>query len=426
MLAARNAVDHLAAMKGVFGRDAARRTVALLDRLRRARFRDAAELIRFHDLVMYLRAFPQSPRVVRLADQILLSIHENVARLDADPFDDPEVAGIAGTAISTNFSYPVARSLILRHGRSISIDWDNYQRAERLGAVLSELVPASREDFGISAHPNARRWFDRLKGGLKTLVTKVDPRVYDLLEIPLRWNLGTSAAARSRTRLPRREIFYHKGPFLRRKDLSLEAGFREPRIPVTRLSSRAARRILDLIVDTSAVRYRELYGFTNPDAAHVRHADFGRGIDFYFFGVPRDRRLIREYHAGMYFKNGVPIGYVELLTRAGVMEVGFNLYYAFRESETAWLYARLLKIFHERLGAASFSIDPYQLGHENQEAIDSGAYWFYRKLGFRSSSPRIRELSAREEVKLAQPGYRTSPATLRRLAAAAMTYQVRE
>jgi hypothetical protein len=51
----------------------------------------------------------------------------------------------------------------------------------------------------------------------------------------------------------------------------------------------------------------------------------------------------------MYFKNGVPIGYVELLTRDGVMEVGFNLYYAFRESETAWLYARLLKIFHERL-----------------------------------------------------------------------------
>jgi hypothetical protein len=29
----------------------------------------------------------------------------------------------------------------------------------------------------------------------------------------------------------RREIFYHKGPFLRRKDVSLEAGFREPRLP---------------------------------------------------------------------------------------------------------------------------------------------------------------------------------------------------
>jgi len=74
----------------------------------------------------------------------------------------------------------------------------------------------------------------------------------------------------------------------------------------------------------------------------VWHADLGRGVDFYFFGVPRARQLIREYHAGMYFKNGVPIGYVELLTKDGVMEVGFNLYYAFRESETAWLYARFV------------------------------------------------------------------------------------
>src|SRR5258708_26947590 len=197
MPAVRAAVEGRAAMKGVFGREAARRTVALLERLSRAPFRDPAELIRFHDLVLYLRAFPQSPRVLRLTDEILFSIHENVGRLDADPFDDPQVAGIAGTAISTNFSYPVARSLILRHGRNISIDWDNSPHADRLGAVLSELVPASREDFGISAHPDARRWFVKLGGGLKTLLTNVDPRVYDLLEIPMRWSLGTSAAARS-------------------------------------------------------------------------------------------------------------------------------------------------------------------------------------------------------------------------------------
>lgn len=420
------ALDQLSEMKGVFGRDAARRTVELLERLRRARFRDAAVLIRFHDLVLYLRAFPQSATVVRLADEILFSIHEQVAKMDSDPFDDTEVSGIAGTTISTNFSYPVARNLILRHGRAISIDWENYEHGDRLGAVLAELVPASREDFAISARPNAEHWFAKLRGGLKTLVTNVEPRVYDLLELPLRWDLGTSAAARSRTRLSSkaREIFYHQEPFLRRKDVSLESGFREARLPVTRLAARASRKILDLILDTSAVRYRELYGFTNPDAAHVRHADLGRGVDFYFFGVPRDRRLIREYHAGMYFKNGVPIGYVELLTRDGVMEVGFNLYYAFRESETAWLYARLLKVFHERLGAKSFWIDPYQIGHENQEAIDSGAYWFYRKLGFQSVSPKLRELSASEEAKLATPGYRTSAATLRKLAVAGLEYRV--
>jgi hypothetical protein len=237
--------------------------------------------------------------------------------------------------------------------------------------------------------------------------------------------LGDSAASRSRTRIPRREIFYHQGPFLRRKDISLDAEFAAPNLAVSQVEPPAARRILGLIADTSAVRYRELYGFTNPDASHVRHTDLGRGMDFYFFGVRRDRRLLREYHAGMYFKNGVPIGYVEVLSKDGVMEVGFNLYYAFRESETAWLYARLLKVFHERLGAKSFRIEPYQVGHENDEAIESGAFWFYRKLGFQPETDAAAQLSAREEAKLAaREGYRTPPAILRRLAESGMLYRV--
>ena len=52
----------------------------------------------------------------------------------------------------------------------------------------------------------------------------------------------------------------------------------------------------------------------------------------------------------MFFKNAVPIGYIECLTLFEHMEVGFNLYYTFREGETAWLYARLLRLFHRTDG----------------------------------------------------------------------------
>jgi len=248
--------------------------------------------------------------------------------------------------------------------------------------------------------------------------------VYDLLDLPLRWELGDSAATRSRIRIPRRQIFYHREPLLKRREVSLQAEFSAPRISVTRVPPKRVQKLLDLILDTSAVRYRELYGFTYPDRNHVYHADFGRGVDVFFFGIPDQWRLpLRAYHAGMFFKNGVPIGYVEGLSLFEHMEVGFNLYYTFRDGETAWLYARLLKLFREQLGVTCFSVDPYQLGHDNEEAIESGAFWFYRKLGFKPASDKIAHLVVLEEEKIsARPGYRTPPATLRRLASAPLFY----
>ena len=130
-----------------------------------------------------------------------------------------------------------------------------------------------------------------------------------------------------------------------------------------------------------------------PTRAAVFHADAGRGVEVFFFGVPPAWRLpLRAYHGGMFFKNGVPAGYVELLSLFERAEVGFNLYYTFREGESAWLYARLLRLFRQVLGVNCFSVDPYQIGLENPEAIDSGAFWFYRKLGFRPVEPAVAAL----------------------------------
>jgi hypothetical protein len=70
-----------------------------------------------------------------------------------------------------------------------------------------------------------------------------------------------------------------------------------------------------------------------------------------------------------------------------------------------------------------FSVDPYQVGHLNEEAIESGAFWFYRKLGFRPVEPETSRLLAIEEKKIAKdPKHRTPAARLRKLAAGYMLY----
>jgi hypothetical protein len=77
------------------------------------------------------------------------------------------------------------------------------------------------------------------------------------------------------------------------------------------------------------------------------------------------------------------------------------------------------------LKVTCFAVDPYQLGAHNEEAIESGAFWFYRKLGFRPANAEVAILLQREEAKLrANPAYRTSAATLRRLAAGWLIYEL--
>src|SRR6185369_853661 len=109
------------------------------------------------------------------------------------------------------------------------------------------------------------------------------------------------------------------------------------------------------------------------------------------------------------------------------MESGFNLYYTFRDGETAWLYARILHLMRQLLGVTVFSIDPYQVGHDNEEGIESGAFWFYRKLGFRPVKPELLKLTRAEEARvLKNPSHRTSAATLRKLAAGHMLFDLFE
>ncbi len=221
-------------------------------------------------------------------------------------------------------------------------------------------------------------------------------------------------------------MFYHPGPLLRRADVSLAREFEAPPFLLERLSRAQGERILDLARETSAMRYRELHGFTYGDPDYVFRVDFGRGVETYVWGVPPAHRLpLRAYHCGIYFKNSVPMGYVEVLTLFEHMEVGFNLYYTFREGETAWLYARLLRLFRQMLNVTCFAVDPYQIGRHNEEAIESGAFWFYRKLGFRPADPHVAKLLAKEEAKLAaNPAYRTPARTLERLAEGWMIYEV--
>jgi hypothetical protein len=196
-------------------------------------------------------------------------------------------------------------------------------------------------------------------------------------------------------------------------------------LDLRKLTREEGQKIIDMARDTLAVRYRELQGTTYADPGHAFEADVGRGLQLFIWGLDAEWRLpLRGYYAGFTLKNGVPVNYFEAIGLFEWIEVGFNTFYAFREGETAWIYSKVLHLLHQLAGATCISVYPYQIGQDNEEAIQSGAFWFYRKLGFRPGRPDLLALTLREEKKMARdPKHRTSFRTLRKLAEGHMFFE---
>ena len=411
----------------------------------RQKFTDALSLARFHDVLLFLRAFPPSLSIVRQVEPLLTEFHKRIEKLkkagvDLSSIEDgEEFAGIAGTTLTAMLAFEEARWLVHRFPGQVSIDWEGYENDARLGATLPRFIPLLDEDASVEPDVPYREWLHAASGGneLPWLIAQferadlppsVKSEIFGSLELPIRWQLGNSRATRTRARRSVRKLFVHTEPLIQRRDVKLSDELARPPFKMTRLSRREGHEIITLCREATTVRYRELYGTTLGDPADVVRADVGRGVEIFLWGLPPDKRLpLRAYQAGFTIKNGVPINYIEGIALFEWMEVGFNTFYAYRDGETAWIYGQVLRMLHQRLGAECISVYPYQIGQDNEEALASGAFWFYRKLGFRPVRKELERLAEREEKKIAvQPGYRTPPRILRRLAEGHVVYELPE
>ena len=416
----------------------------LLERLARKRLRDPESLIRLHELLLFVRAYPHNAAVARLAEEQLRAFPERVSDarehdVDLAILEHPNVSGIAGTPVTDTFSFYAVRRLVKRYPSQLTIYWDWFENENRLAQAWPRFMPLLEEDANVEANVPYRKWLAAARGRqaeISWLIERFDElekpdhekaELYDGQQLYVQWT-PHFRSTRTGLRCATRGMFYHREPFIQRRDVNLRDELNAPAPAFRKLSSSDGERALELACEASTVRYRELYGFTHGDPAHVYQIDVGRGVQLHLFGLPSEKRLpLRAYHAAVIYKNGVPIGYFEGISLFERMESGFNLYYTFRDGETAWLYARLLNVMRHFAGVTAFAIEPYQIGYQNEEGIESGAFWFYRKLGFRPADTHVLRLTEREEQKIAsRNGYRTPLRTLRRLAESPMIFELDE
>jgi len=440
-------LSDLESAKNNFERGATGKIKLLLSQISRCEFHDAKLLIRLHEALLFMRAFPHSRSLITPVEKLLDTFHARIERIhalgaDMSAFDDFDTSGMAGTTMRDALSFEVYRWLVRYIPRNVEIAWDDYDDERAMGSTWPRFIPLLEEDSDVEANIPWRRWLDVARGREKDVQwlirrfeqlqdrkgrqDRLPAELYDSLRLPLRWHLENLKLSRTRNWRRPRQFFFHSEPLITRREVSLAHELALPAPRLTRLSRREGEAMMQMIREVMAVRYRELYGTTLGDPRSVVRAELGRGVVIYLWNLPAVRRLpLRAYVAGFTLKNGVPINYVEAIGLCEWIEVGFNTFYTYRQGETAWVYAQALRCLCALTGAKTISVYPYQIGQNNDEALDSGAFWFYRKLGFRSGHPALEQLARNEEKKIAADAkYRTSRKILKRLAEAHVFYDL--
>ncbi len=131
--------------------------------------------------------------------------------------------------------------------------------------------------------------------------------------------------------------------------------------------------------------------------------------------------MLEAVYGFLTLRNGVPTGYLLSSALFGSAGLAYNIFDTFRGAESASVFGRILGMSRHLFGVDAFMMDPYQLGHDNDEGLKSGAWWFYYKLGFRAHDSGVRAL-VREELERVKrnPRHRSTRATLQNLTAEPM------
>jgi len=427
---AKLAIAELASLRHQFGRSARERKTELLQRLGEQNIHDAKTLMRLHETACFLRAFADGLGVFEEAGKLLDAFGKRVANLPTKVQKLLTDTGLFATPIHYEFSHEIAQWLVSRNRGQVDIDWRAYDDPEQLDGLLEHLLTHAEQAMWEDGQVSTREWVKRAKGAcdltdlewiLKQFPPKGDRRrdwatQYDNASVPITWRLNKSQQSRTRNEVkglahctPRNK--WRTAPALPSKEIA------RPLSGIKRLPPVKAADVIDASRAALAARHREVYAITYANPQEVYLAPIGQGAHVAVLGVVPEYRLSIEANYGyVIFSHGRPIGYGGVSPLFKQANTGVNIFDEYRRGESRFLFIQVLRTFHTLFRSTRFVANPYQFGAENDEAIATGAFWAYYKIGFRPMNPALaRKASAIASTRAFKKGIMPSKSKLKEL-----------
>jgi hypothetical protein len=407
-----------------FDEKAAQLKTGLLNRLSSIDLPGGNQLLQYHDLLLFIIAYPGDPQTLLLAEKELKRIAVFAKKNKASQTILIENEGLPYAKIVTRFS-PDFLQWLSEH-EDLKVEFDSfYNPSLSLNDILNITLPftlkaettagLSNEDLLQLLGIKPDQYVPFILGQLEVL--KALPILKELfierMDLYIKLVPKNALFSKANNRIPVKQVYYHQDLLKKFDHLQL---MNKP-LQKVRIPQQAERQELYKVIRNSmALTVREIDPATFMQPESMRLYDLERGLTLAIYSMVPEHQLPLETYFGVtFFKNGIPISYGAVWVFGQMAKIGLNIFEPYRGGESGYILSQLIRVSKLALGVTYMEIEPFQYGLNNPGGISSGAFWFYYKYGFRPVGRELKLLAENEYRKIkTRPGYRSSEKTLLR------------
>lgn len=396
----------------------------------------AKQLQAYHNALLFTLAYPENKDVSIIAERELdrITLHTKKTTIA----EKLAQSGIAFTPTDGAFSLTLTSWLLSGFPDEVHLhSFDEGGTHPR--EVLKHFFPEMEFELLSDEKLSPLKWSEKAAGTknknklLKWLVDQfnstnlpsgITEQLFEMLQLYISIKPRTKNFSRTFGRIQSAEIYYHN-ELVKKFNEQKIIGKKLPK--AKKLTVQEAKQIIDTSRIALALLNRETDPVTYCNESGLTYYELEHGISIALFSMLPPRRLPLESYIGfMMFKNGYPMAYGGGWLFGKRSLLGINIFESFRGGESAFVFAQLLRTYHNAFGADYFEVEPYQFGKNNPEGIQSGAFWFYYRFGFRPVNSNLNKLSEEEAVKIKEnKGYRSSFEILKKFTACNVGLQLK-
>ncbi len=392
----------------------------------------ADNFLLFHDTLLAMLAWPENKKLFELTGKVMSKLISAIKeRMSPEQPLNYKLSGtgIAGSEITGHFSYEITRWLLNEIGDSVILhSWDAKPGTIKL--FFRQLLPGVEYESIFAGELSSLQRIKKLKGKSDStelrwlmmlfeqskLPDSVKDFLFNELKIFITWKPDRAAFTRTFLRIPCKKIFYYKKP---ERVTEIKKILLHKLPSPARLTSSEKVLLANVAKATLVFLYRETDPFTFASPEDLKCFELEKGYSVALYNLNKEHRLSIESYVGyLVVKNGIPVAYGGGWIFGERCQFGINILEPFRGAESAYIMSQLIRVYFQYFGAKRFVVKPYQFGRNNKEGLESGAFWFYYKYGFRPDNEKLQTLAGTEWEKIkADNNYRTSINTLKKFTA---------